>query len=69
MALLPAEAGSHVVVAIGIGDGHARVHGVGVVDDKLAGLTIAGLLDERDFHALNEVLIIAIHIKEVHQVR
>ena len=44
--LLPVESGAHMVVTISIGDAQVGVHGIGVVDNKLASLAIMALLDK-----------------------
>ena len=67
MSFLPEEAGTNVVVAVK-SDAHVRIQRIGVVDDKLYHLAVMRLLDERNLHATDEEVIIAIHVEEVHQV-
>ena len=64
---MPLETGANVVGAIN-GDAHARVHGVTVIDDELRRFTIVGFLDERNLHAPDKIVVITIHVKQIHQV-
>ena len=62
------EAGADVVITIGIGNAHVGIQGIGIINDELACLAIVRLLDEGNLHAMDEVVVIAVHVKEVHQV-
>ena len=68
MSFLPKEAGANVVVTID-SDAHVRIHRVAIIDDELGCLAIVCLLNEGQLHATDEIVVIAVHVEKVHQVR
>ena len=62
------EACADVVIAIDC-DAQRCTHGVSVIDDELGCIAVVSLLDEGDFHAINKVVVIAVHVEHIHQMR